>query len=1414
VSNVQIPNLPAAGALTGTEQLELVQAGVSVRATIAQIVTDAQVPTASDTLPGMDGGASAGVEVTYSRGDHIHPTDTSRYAASNPANYVTAAALGPYALIDSQAFTGTPSMPTGATGVTQAAADSSTKLATTAFVKAQGYQVASALGTMSTQNANSVAITGGAINGTTVGATTPSTGAFTNLSASGTVSGAGFTALLAPYALTANVPVASSTNPSMDGTVAIGVGTTWARADHVHPSDTSRYAASNPAGYQTAAQVTASLGPYALINSQVFTGTPSLPTGTIGVTQAPGDSSTKLATTAFVGAATTALGLGTMAAQNANSVAITGGAINNTAIGATTRSSGAFTTLAANGAATFTSSLTASPASANVTLSPTGTGTVIINPATAGSIDNTAVGATTPSTGKFTTLSATSINSTPIGPTTPSTGAFTTLSANGAATFTGSLTASPASANVTFSPTGTGTVTINPATLGHVDNTAVGATTPSTGAFTNLSATGTVSGAGFTTLLNPYALVNSQVFTGTPSLPTGTIGVTQATATNNTTLATTAFVKAQAYLTGNQTITHTGDATGSGTTSIPMTVVQLQGRPLAATAPATGNLMGWNGSTWGPVAAGAAAAGGTNGQIQYNNGGVLGGLTLNGTGNPVGTTSPTLAGSVVINGTALGSVAGNSQIVFSPGSTDTNGESLRTEIQRKSAGSDWSTAAWQIYRQVDSTKMGYIEFNSGSSKPIAFGNGVTEHAYFDSGKNLTIFGNVAATEVSYTNGVNPAVVLSKSASGGTSRIVGSMAGSPRWQEMLGDASAESGSNAGSNYGLQRYTDAGVLIDAPFAINRASGIATFSQGVAAASYTVNALAATDAALYLNKPASGRASTVYGQMAGSTRWGMNFGDSGAEATGNVGSDFGLARFDNTGAFIDNPLTINRATGAVTLNQTNSSGVLNLTATAGVWPQISLNKAASGVGAVVTGTKAGVARWQVSLGDQTAEGTANAGSNFTISTFSDAGAYVGSPFLIERASGYLRLNGNGATPTTASPAPFGHSQVVLNKAGSTKACNIVGQNNALPRWEIDIGDTTAESGSNAGSNFGIARFNDAGAGIDYPFSILRSSGIATFSKAVVVQSFDNLGQLRLVGGNYGAGIRNDGASCYLLQTAVSDQYGAFSTARPFSWNLSNGAVNIDGGAAGTTFGGAISTSGQIYTSGSIIGSGIYASGGQMTVQTSGANGYINQCDASGNGGQFRNLTIRGLDAGYSGQVNLSAITLATALVTSNGIIDATNGFRCRLGAPGGALGANVFSYFWNTDNHLYGSVDATNLGWIAWSSDYRIKRDIAPLPSMWDRVKALKPISYFHKDWTPEWEAPKENGDAPDPLFRDDGVENWGFVAHELQETLIQSAATGVKDEAGLVQAPNPWTVIATLTKALQEAMARIEALEARP
>ena len=48
-------------------------------------------------------------------------------------------AINARAKLASPAFTGTPSLPTGTTAVTQTAGDNSTKISTTAFVKAQGY---------------------------------------------------------------------------------------------------------------------------------------------------------------------------------------------------------------------------------------------------------------------------------------------------------------------------------------------------------------------------------------------------------------------------------------------------------------------------------------------------------------------------------------------------------------------------------------------------------------------------------------------------------------------------------------------------------------------------------------------------------------------------------------------------------------------------------------------------------------------------------------------------------------------------------------------------------------------------------------------------------------------------------------------------------------------------------------------------------------------------------------------------------------------------------------------------------------------------------------------------------------------------------------------------------------------------
>lgn len=84
----------------------------------------------------------------------------------------------------------------------------------------------------------------------------------------------------------------------------------------------------------------------------------------------------------------TNLGLGSIATQNANSVAISGGAIDGTTIGGTTAAAGSFTTLTASSTATLNTL-----ASSGATL-------------TGGTINGMAIGGTTAAAGSFTTIAA------------------------------------------------------------------------------------------------------------------------------------------------------------------------------------------------------------------------------------------------------------------------------------------------------------------------------------------------------------------------------------------------------------------------------------------------------------------------------------------------------------------------------------------------------------------------------------------------------------------------------------------------------------------------------------------------------------------------------------------------------------------------------------------------------------------------------------------------------------------------------------------------------------------------------------------------------------------------------------------------------------------------------------------------
>ena len=233
------------------------------------------------------------------------------------------------------------------------------------------------LGTMATQNATTVAITGGSINGTLIGNATPSNGAFTTLSASGVVSGVGFANFL-------NAP------PTIGGVTAnTGAFTSLSAANTLTAS--ANVVISQLTGFlygNNTSPVTAST----TIPNTAITGLGTMSTQNASAVAITGGTINNVSLSNI-----TYGGLGTMATQNANAVAITGGAINGTVLGNTGASTAIFTNMntTSGNATTFnaTSSTITNLISTNAAIN-------------GGAINGTLVGNATPSSGAFTTLNA------------------------------------------------------------------------------------------------------------------------------------------------------------------------------------------------------------------------------------------------------------------------------------------------------------------------------------------------------------------------------------------------------------------------------------------------------------------------------------------------------------------------------------------------------------------------------------------------------------------------------------------------------------------------------------------------------------------------------------------------------------------------------------------------------------------------------------------------------------------------------------------------------------------------------------------------------------------------------------------------------------------------------------------------
>lgn len=263
-------------------------------------ITTADIPegaAASTTTPKMDGTAAVGTELAFARGDHRHPTDTSRAAASDldavDARVQTLeTAVGTGGSVDSKIKAAVEALDSSIAAETGKAIASvtvvdgkitgSTKIAVPTKVSDltndENYMTE---GDVETAIAGKVdKETGKGLSSNDYTSTEKTKlagiedGAEVNVQADWSVSDSTSDAFIKNKP---SIPSASATAPKMDGTAAVGTGTTWARADHVHPTDTSR----------------------APIASPDFTGTPTAPTASDGT------NTTQIATTQFVNTAIT-----------------------------------------------------------------------------------------------------------------------------------------------------------------------------------------------------------------------------------------------------------------------------------------------------------------------------------------------------------------------------------------------------------------------------------------------------------------------------------------------------------------------------------------------------------------------------------------------------------------------------------------------------------------------------------------------------------------------------------------------------------------------------------------------------------------------------------------------------------------------------------------------------------------------------------------------------------------------------------------------------------------------------------------------------------------------------------------------------------------------------------------------------
>ena len=110
-----------------------------------------------------------------------------------------------------------------------------------------------------------------------------------------------------------------------------------------------------------------------------------------------------------------------------------------------------------------------------------------------------------------------------------------------------------------------------------------------------------------------------------------------------------------------------------------------------------------------------------------------------------------------------------------------------------------------------------------------------------------------------------------------------------------------------------------------------------------------------------------------------------------------------------------------------------------------------------------------------------------------------------------------------------------LALNAASGT-ARNLNGETNGSFRWNMQLGNATAESGTAGGSDFALSRFDNTGAYIDSPLTILRGNGVLVAADGVSAPQA--IGDNRIINGDMR--IKQRAAASGTAQGYTVDRWG----------------------------------------------------------------------------------------------------------------------------------------------------------------------------------------------------------------------------------------------------------------------------------